>query len=150
MLALAPLSAAELFTPEEAQQAEVACIELGDLYAHYLDTGQYALVPTLFAPQGTFHGQAGKYTGRDSVAMVFNRISKQQRTIHMVTNQMVELQSRNLVIVTSNFATYQTDKATGVATLKTQPIRVGRYTDECVRGDNGWLFQSRMMDVIFE
>jgi hypothetical protein len=148
MLASTPLPAA-VFTADEAQQAEVACIELGELYARYLDTGQYALVPTLFAPQGTFHGQAGKYTGRESVAMVFNRISKNQRTIHMVTNHRVEIQSRNLIIVTSNFATYNTDKATGVATLEAQPVRVGRYIDECVRGDNGWLFQSRIMDVIF-
>lgn len=149
ILASTPLSAAEAFSANEARQAEAACIELGDLYAHYLDTGQYALVSTLFAPQGTFHGQAGKYTGRDSVALVFNRIAKNQRTVHMVTNHRVEIQSRNLVIVTSNFATYLTKKATGVAALQGQPFRVGRYTDECVRGDDGWLLQSRVMDVIF-
>ncbi|MFT6519938.1 MAG: hypothetical protein ACJATP_003621 [Candidatus Azotimanducaceae bacterium] len=149
LLASAPLSAAEAFTANEARQAEAACMELGDLYANYLDTGQYALVPTLFAPHGSFHGQAGKYTGRESVALVFNRISKNQRTVHMVTNHRVEIQSRNLVIVTSNFATYLTKKATGVAILQGQPFRVGRYIDECVRGDNGWLLQSRVMDVIF-
>jgi hypothetical protein len=149
ILASTPLSAAETFSANEARQAEAACIELGDLYANYLDTGQYALVPTLFAPQGTFHGQAGKYTGRESVALVFNRIAKKQRTVHMVTNHRVEIQSRNLVIVTSNFATYLTKKATGVAALQGQPFRVGRYTDECVRGDDGWLLQSRVMDVIF-
>jgi hypothetical protein len=149
LLVSTPLQAVENFAPDEALRAEAACIQLGDLYANYLDTGQYALVPTLFAPQGSFHGQAGKYTGRESVAMVFNRIDKNQRSIHVVSNQMVEIQSRNLVIVTSYFTTYQTDKTTGVATLQAQPVRIGRYTDECVRGDDGWLFQSRVMDVIF-
>ena len=149
LLASTPLLAAELFSHDEAQQAEVACIQLGNLYAHYLDTGQYELVPTLFAPQGTFHGQAGKYTGRESVALVFNRIDKNQRSIHVVTNPIVEIQSRNLIIVTSNFTTYKTDTATGVSPLQNQPVRVGIYTDECVRSDTGWLFQSRKMDIIF-
>ncbi|MFT4631947.1 MAG: hypothetical protein ACI9BC_000962, partial [Crocinitomicaceae bacterium] len=94
LLLSTPLQAVENFTPDEALRAEAACVQLGDLYANYLDTGQYALVPTLFAPQGSFHGQAGKYTGRESVAMVFNRIDKKQRSIHIVSNQMVEIQSR--------------------------------------------------------
>ena len=87
--------------------------------------------------------------GPENINLAFSRRPKNRRTIHIVTNHMVDIQSKNMVEVISNFTTYRTDQPSGVASLEGQPVRVGRYIDECVRYENGWIFQSRIMEVVF-
>lgn len=137
------------YTPAESHRIKDACIELGTRYAYYLDTNQPQKISSLFDDHGSFQGRSGKYIGREDIDLAFSRRPKNRRTIHIVTNHFVDIQSKNMVEVISNFATYRTDEATGVASLEDQPIRVGRYIDECVRIDDGWIFQSRQMDEIF-
>jgi SnoaL-like domain len=143
------LSAENPYTAEESLQIREACIELGNRYAYYLDTGQIDRIPDLFDEQGSWQGRAGRYTGREDIKLAFSRRPKNRRTVHLVTNHLVDIQSKNMVEVISNFTTYRTDKPTGIAPLDGQPVRVGRYTDECVRYEKGWIFQSREMEEIF-
>jgi hypothetical protein len=143
------LHAENPYTPAESLHIKEACIELGTRYAYYLDTNQPAKISGLFDEHGSFQGQTGKYTGREDIDLAFSRRPKGRRTIRIVTNHLVDIQSRNMVEVISNFATYRTDQASGIASIEGQPVRVGRYIDECVRMDDGWLFQSRQMEVIF-
>ena len=145
----ADLSAENPYTAEESLHIKEACIELGNRYAYYLDTGQNDKISSLFDEQGSWQSQAGKYTGREDIRLAFSRRPKNRRTIHIVTNHLVDIQSKNMVEVISNFATYRTDKPSGVATLEGQPVRAGRYVDECIRYDDGWLFQSRIMEEVF-
>ena len=145
----ANLSAENPYSPEESLQIRDACIELGNRYAYYLDTGQNDKIAGLFDEHGSWAGRAGKYTGREDIKLAFARRPKNRRTIHIVTGHLVDIQSKNMVEVISNFTTYRTDKPTGVASLEGQPFRVGRYIDECVRHEKGWIFQSRTMQEIF-
>jgi hypothetical protein len=150
LLILSPtLHAENPYTPAESLMIKDACIELGTRYAYYLDSNQPARISSLFDHHGSFQGRSGKYTGREDIDLAFSRRPKSRRTIHIVSNHYVDIQSRNMVEVISNFAAYRTDEATGVVSLEGQPIRVGRYTDECVRAEDGWLFQSRQMEEIF-
>ena len=141
----ANLNAETPYSPEESRQIKDACIELGTRYAYYLDTNQADKIAELFDEHGSWQGTSGKYMGPENIKLAFSRRPKNRRTIHMVTNHMVDIQSRNMVEVIANFATYRTDQPTGVASLEGQPIRVGRYIDECVRYEKGWIFQSLIM-----
>jgi len=143
------LNAENPYTPEESLRIKDACIELGTRYAYYLDTGQQEKISDLFDEHGSWQGHSGRYSGREDIKLAFSRRPKSRRTIHLVSNHMVDIQSKNMVEVISNFVTYRTDKATGVASLKGQPIRVGRYIDECVRLEDSWIFQSRTMEEVF-
>ena len=143
------LSAENPYTPEESLQIKDACIELGTRYAYYLDSGQNDRIPDLFDEHGSWQGQSGRYNGREDIKLAFSKRPKNRRTVHIVSNHLVDIQSKNMVEVISNFATYRADEALGVASLEGQPVRVGRYVDECVRLDEGWIFQSRTMDEVF-
>lgn len=143
------LHAKNPYTLAESLVIKDACIELGNRYAYYLDTNQPARISSLFDENGTYHGSSGKYIGRKDIDLAFSKRPKSRRTIHIVTNHVVDIQSRHMVEVISNFVAYRTDEATGVASLEGQPIRVGRYIDECVRIEDDWLFQSRQMEEIF-
>ena len=143
------LNAENPYTPEESRQIKEACIELGIRYAYYLDTNQADKIAGLFDEHGSWQGTGGKYMGPENINLAFSRRPKNRRTIHIVTNHMVDIQSKNMVEVISNFTTYRTDQPSGVASLEGQPVRVGRYIDECVRYENGWIFQSRIMEVVF-
>ena len=149
LIAPATLNAENPYTAEESLQIKDACIDLGNRYAHYLDTGQNDKISDLFDEHGSWQSQAGRYTGRENIKLAFSRRPKNRRTIHIVTNHLVDIQSRNMVEVISHFATYRTDKPTGVASLDGQPVRVGRYVDECVRYEKGWILQSREMEEVF-
>ena len=150
LLTLSPLlHAKNPYTPAESLLIKDACIELGTRYAYYLDSNQPEKISSLFDDHGSYQGRTGKYTGREDINLAFTRRPKSRRTIHIVTSHYVDIQSRNMVEVISNFAAYRTDEATGVISLEGQPIRVGRYTDECVRAEEGWVFQSRQMEEIF-
>ncbi|MFP6808475.1 MAG: nuclear transport factor 2 family protein [Pseudomonadales bacterium] len=143
------LNAKNPYTPAESQRIKEACIELGTRYVHYLDNGHVEKVSELFDEHGSWQGHAGKYTGREDIKLAFSLRPKNRRTIHIVTNYLVDIQSRNMVEVISNFATYRTDKPTGIAPMENQPVRVGRYIDECVRLEDKWIFQSRTMEEVF-
>lgn len=143
------LNAENPYTPEQSLRIKEACIELGTRYAYYLDSGQSNKISELFDEHGSWQSRSGKYAGREDIKLAFSRRPKNRRTIHIVTNQFVDIQSKNMVEVISNFVTYRSDNAKGVISLKGQPIRVGRYIDECVRLGEDWIFQSRTMEEVF-
>ena len=143
------LNAENPYTPEESLQIKDACIELGTRYAYYLDSGQVHRISDLFDEHGSWQGRSGKYTGREDIKLAFSRRPKNRRTVHIVSNHLVDIQSKNMVEVFSNFATYRADDVKGVASMEGQPVRVGHYIDECVRLEEGWIFQSRTMDAVF-
>ena len=145
----APLYADNPYSRVESLLVKEACIELGTRYAHYLDSNQVDKISTLFDEQGSWQGVTGRYTGREDIALAFSKRPKNRRTIHIVSNHLVEIQSKNLASVISTFSIYRTDQATGVTSIKDQPIRVGRYYDECVRDGDEWILQSRTMEEIF-
>lgn len=143
------LKAENPYTPEESLQIKDACIELGTRYAYYLDSGQNDKIPDLFDEHGSWQGRAGRYTGRENIKLAFSKRPKNRRTVHIVSNHLVEIQSKNMVEVFSNFATYRADGVKGVASMEGQPVRVGHYIDECVRLEESWIFQSRIMNEVF-
>lgn len=51
--------------------------------------------------------------------------------------------------VVSHFVLYRTEVDSGVVPIDDRPVRVGRYHDECVRSETGWLLQSRRMEEVF-
>ena len=137
------------YSPEETHKIKDECIELGTRYAYYLDSNQIDKISSLFDEFGSFQGSSGKYIGRENIDLAFSRRPKNRRTIHLVTNHYVDIQSKNMAEVTSNFAAYRTDEATGVTSIAEAPVRIGRYIDECVRQESGWFFQSREMNEVF-
>ncbi len=78
----ANLNAENPYTPEESLHIKEACIELGNRYAYYLDTGQNDKISDLFDEQGSWQSTAGKYTGREDIKLAFSRRPKNRRTIH--------------------------------------------------------------------
>lgn len=138
------------YSREELLIVKNACIELGNRYAHYLDSGQNEKIPELFDEHGSWQSRSGKYTGREDIKLAFSNRPKNRRSVHIITNHLVEVQSEYLAEVRSNFVTYQTDQATGLVSFKDQPVRVGHYLDECVRDGDKWIFQSRKMQSVFD
>jgi len=137
------------YTPAESRLIREQCIELGTKYAHYLDSGQGARVAAVFDEQGSWQGGSSKFVGRENIRIAFAGRPKTRRTIHLVSNHQVEILSRNLAVVESHFVLYRTEVGSGVVPLDDQPVRVGRYHDECVRSESGWLLQSRRMEEVF-
>lgn len=137
------------YSPEESRTVREQCIELGTKYAHYFDSGQGERIADLFDEQGTWQGGSAIYAGREDIRTAFSRRPKTRRTIHLVSNHQVQIQSRNLATVVSNFVLYRTEVGSGVVPIDDQPVRVGRYHDECVRSESGWLLQSRRMEEVF-
>ena len=137
------------YSPDESRAIREQCIELGTKYAHYLDTGRGDRVADLFAEQGTWQGGSAKLVGPENIKIAFAGRPKTRRTIHLVSNHQVEIISRNLAIVDSHFVLYRTEVGSGVVPIDDQPVRVGRYHDECVRLESGWLLQSRRMEEEF-
>ena len=137
------------YTPDESRAVREQCIELGTKYAHYLDSGQGERVADLFDEPGIWQTRSVTYTGQEDIRIAFSKRPKTRRTIHLVTNHRVEIQSRNLATVVSHFVLYRTEVGSGVVPIDDQPVRVGRYHDECVRSETGWLLQTRRMEEVF-
>lgn len=123
------------------------CIELGRLYAQYVDSNNGDKVADLFDDHGTFEGSAGKYTGKESIALAFGRRPENRRSHHVVSNEIADVQSRNLTTVDSYYVFYrfEGELSEDVAPVAL-PYAMGSYHDECVRTNAGkWLFQKRTL-----
>lgn len=135
---------------QETKAIQDACISLGLQYAEYLDMNKPEKIARLFADNGTFEGTA-KYMGPEDIHLAFSNRPKDRTTLHLISNQTVEVVSKNLALSVSNFVVYKHDGKLKeyTAPITNQPFRVGRYHDECILTDNGWRFQTRKLETIF-
>ena len=142
--------AASPYSEQETKAVRDACILLGLRYAEYLDMNEPEKIARLFADNGSFEG-TGKYIGPEDIQLAFAARPKDRITMHLVSNQKVEVVSKNLALSVSSFVVYKHDGKLKeeFAPIANQPYRVGRYHDECILTDDGWRFQNRKLETIF-
>ncbi len=138
---------------ENAEAVKRECIELGRRYATLIDSDQRdpARIAELFDPHGTFEGVTAKYVGRDNIKLAFESRPDNRKTFHLVSNEIAEVYSRNMVVVESYYVYYRYDGETeGPYAPVGEPYSMGTYYDECVRTEDGrWLWQLRKTERKF-
>ena len=122
---------------------KLAITELLYRYAELIDAGDFDSVGELLG-RGNFMG----VSGAEAIAALFAKSTRRfadhgntPRTRHLVLNPIVELDSDTAHARSTFCVVQQTD------TVPLQPIVVGRYADTFARGDAGWYFTERIVDV---
>lgn len=134
------------YTTEETLAIERACINLGRQYARLVDRGGAAKeISELFDEHGTYEGISAKYVGRENIFIAFYARPPDRHSFHLVSNEIAEVQNRNLTLVESYYVYYRHEgKLAGEFAPIREPYSMGSYHDECVRtDDNSWRWQLR-------
>ena len=144
---------ANLFSTEESDRIVKACLDLGQKFAQYLDTGEYGKLATLFEENGEFIKPGGKYSGRESIDLGFKQIPKDTVFVHVISNEVAEIHSKNLVVVTSYITRYHRIRekpGQPITASEILPTVIIKNYDECVRTeDDTWLWQTRDATLVF-
>jgi hypothetical protein len=129
-------------------QIESACARTGLLYAHYADSGQTEEFAALFAEDAVWQISSGVYQGRAAIAaQVSASRDGQPRMRHVITNQLITVESATRARGTAYFTLYAGSPDS--ASLTDQPIMVGSYIDEYVLEGADCLFKRRTSQVVF-
>jgi 3-phenylpropionate/cinnamic acid dioxygenase small subunit len=122
---------------------KLAVTELLYRYAELIDAGDFDGVGALLG-QGSFMGVAGA----GSIAKLFATTTRRfpdfddtPRTRHLVLNPIVDVDGDTATARSTFCVVQQTE------TIALQPIVVGRYADAFARGESGWYFTERIVDV---
>jgi 3-phenylpropionate/cinnamic acid dioxygenase small subunit len=137
-------------TPDSQRVADrLAITELLYRYGELIDAGDFEGVGQLLA-RATFGGPAsGSVSGPESIAKLFAMTTRRfpghgntPRTRHLVLNPIVEFVADGTATARSTFCVVQNTES-----VPLQPIVVGRYYDAFARGEAGWHFTERKVDV---
>lgn len=122
---------------------KLAVTELLYRYGELIDAGDFDGVGALF-DQGSFMG----VSGARSIAKLFATTTRRfpdfgntPRTRHLVLNPIVDVDGDTATARSTFCVVQQTE------TIALQPIVVGRYADAFARGESGWYFTERIVDV---
>jgi len=122
---------------------KLAITELLYRYAELIDAGDFDGVGGLLG-KGTFMGVEGAAKIGNLFAKTTRRYPEQgntPRTRHLVLNPIVDVDGDTATARSTFCVVQQTE------TIALQPIVVGRYADTFARGESGWYFIERMVDV---
>jgi 3-phenylpropionate/cinnamic acid dioxygenase small subunit len=122
---------------------KLAITELLYRYAELIDAGDFDGVGELLG-KGTFMGVEGAVTIGNLFAKTTRRYPEQgntPRTRHLALNPIVDVDGDTATARSTFCVVQQTE------TIALQPIVVGRYADTFVRGESGWYFTERIVDV---
>jgi 3-phenylpropionate/cinnamic acid dioxygenase small subunit len=122
---------------------KLAITELLYRYAELIDAGDFDGVGELLG-KGTFMGVEGAVTIGNLFAKTTRRYPEQgntPRTRHLALNPIVDVDGDTATARSTFYVVQQTE------TIALQPIVVGRYADTFVRGESGWYFTERIVDV---
>jgi len=122
---------------------KLAITELLYRYAELIDAGDFDGVGELLG-KGTFMGIEGAVKIGNLFAKTTRRYPEQgntPRTRHLVLNPIVDVDGDTATARSTFCVVQQTE------TIALQPIVVGRYADTFVRGESGWYFTERIVDV---
>ena len=122
---------------------KLAITELLYRYAELIDAGDFDGVGELLG-KGTFMGVEGAAKIGNLFAKTTRRYPEQgntPRTRHLVLNPIVDVDGDTATARSTFCVVQQTE------TIALQPIVVGRYADTFARGESGWHFTERIVDV---
>lgn len=122
---------------------KLAITELLYRYAELIDAGDFDGVGELLG-RGNFMGVAGARSIAKLFATTTRRFPEHgntPRTRHLVQNPIVDVDGDTAAARSTFCVIQQTD------TVALQPIVVGRYADTFARGDEGWHFTERTVDI---
>lgn len=122
---------------------KLAITELLYRYAELIDAGDFDGVGELLG-KGTFMGVEGAVKIGNLFAKTTRRYPEQgntPRTRHLVLNPIVDAHGDTATARSTFCVVQQTE------TIALQPIVVGRYADTFARGESGWYFTERIVDV---
>ncbi|MDT5108337.1 MAG: hypothetical protein QOE20_227, partial [Mycobacterium sp.] len=122
---------------------KLAITELLYRYAELIDAGDFDGVGELLG-KGTFMGVEGASKIGKLFAKTTRRYPEQgntPRTRHLVLNPIVDVDGDTATARSTFCVVQQTE------TIALQPIVVGRYADTFARGESGWYFTERTVDV---
>jgi 3-phenylpropionate/cinnamic acid dioxygenase small subunit len=108
-------------------------------YCQHLDDGDFSAVAHQFTPDGSItFGDRGGATGRAEIeAWYAERNPPERRGRHLTLNTIVDLEG--------DHATAWSDFAfLGFVVGELRPLFAGRYHDEFVRAEGGWLIARRV------
>jgi len=149
LLSLAIFSSASAATLSDEQRAiiEHECAKLSSIYATGIDTPDADLFASAFAKNATWITGQGNRSGRQAISDYVKK-----RTVshgkHVITNILVEVIDENHARGTAYLAAYHYDTVHPENITSLAPGLVGKFTDEYVREDGKWFFQSRKLDRV--
>ena len=131
-----------------ASDIESACKRTSLLYAHYADAGKPDLFAALFTSDAVWQTTTGRYEGHAAIArQAHANGGSQPRLKHVVTNQLVFVESRTRAKGSAYFTLYAAPPDEN--SLNDQPVMVGTYEDEYVMQGDACLFKRRTSSATF-
>lgn len=125
--------------------SRAAIEDLLSAFAHRVDNGQAATVHELFVDDGRIETPQFVLEGRAAIAERFGARARDttRKTRHYWSNPRFSGNENTITVITNVM--------TAVATPDGRTILMGgSSTDVVIRHGNGWAFQSRRLDVVFE
>jgi hypothetical protein len=131
---------------------ERACERLVTEYCHFIDHGEAAKIPTLFAEDGVWASGKIVRNGRAEIAAGFGRRQDNAGRIsrHVCCNQLVDVIDENSATGVVYVTLFRNDGEVGRRLAPSDvPDLVGEYRDQFVRTAEGWRFKRRDVGVSF-
>jgi hypothetical protein len=146
------ISMTDILNAAERSEIERACERVVYAYARFLDLGDMSAAANLFAENGSFArplSPAAVIEGRETIRASLLSRSKALRTKHLVTNVMIDVQSREEAHGLSYLTMISTTPAADAVEpfLSTGPLYFGEFKDRFVREGGQWKFLERRGSV---
>jgi 3-phenylpropionate/cinnamic acid dioxygenase small subunit len=115
-------------------------------YAHAVDRRDLDTVAACFTADASYKGSLGEGTIRDALAALRDRMERYESTMHLLGNQLIEIEGNRARSETYAIAHHRTN--TG-GDLRLLVVGV-RYEDELIRRDGSWAICSRIVHMEWE
>ena len=129
------------------------CQQLGVLYAQAVDFNQADRVADLFTVDGTWTMGPQKVVGREAIDTLFQQTQKNKthRSLHVLSNQRINIKSKTLAQGTSYVSVYHLDGELGSDAMahSGHPYAIATYRDEYRLTTSGWKIKRRGITIEF-
>ncbi|MBP6112014.1 MAG: nuclear transport factor 2 family protein [Sphingobium sp.] len=135
----------------ETAAIKIACEDLSEQYAYYLDGKDYENLATLFTEDGVWEVLGNRMPGREAIRAYWKSRSEAWAPgygrVHQMTNQVVKVVDRDhaigqSVVMVHMFNNPSTEKQSLAPTV------ISRNDDEYVRTKDGWKFKRRSISTL--
>jgi hypothetical protein len=129
-----------------------ACEQLSLLYSSYIDTGDYAHLPSVFTPDGVWQVQGNRSEGREAIGEYWkSRVARRKPedgSRALVTNQRIDVVDADHATGSSYFTIFR--YTVGAPSKSLAPAVFTKSSDEYVRTADGWRLKLRRIETIAE
>lgn len=139
--------------PAERVLIERDCERLQVRYALAADTGDVEAFVGLFAENGSVEvPEHPAFVGHEAIRDSIRALAATVITMrHIITNRLVTVIDENQAEGICYLTVYNSDAEPDAQGMRPAglPATIGEYTDQFVKTDTGWRFQSRVLQRVF-